>query len=372
MRIVFVSTGHPAYDVFPNGGGIQSQILGTATELATLGHDVHVICRATSNSLHGRSRATFHAIGGIGADQILSVLLFSKRAARLLSDLEPDVISTYERFSAYFPSLTRYRITFTTENYDAFRYYRAFAVQYNPLNVLVHPWKRHLEEGVMKRCNRVVALTPSTRTYLESVGIRHVDVVPNGVSSDDYANLGDEGYILYAGRLDAPKRVDLLIQAYARLKEYHRDFSLVIVGKGPRRDELSRLATQCNLGNRVIFREWVARDELAQLVGRCTVFVLPSVYETFGIALVEAMACAKPVIAARVPGPQDYITNGENGMLFESGNVDQLAEALKAFLENSTLRRSLGTKAKKTVDERFDFKRVTADLLRVFEAILAE
>lgn len=369
MRIVFVSTGHPIYDVFPDGGGIQSQILGVAMELARRGHDVDVICRAASDSISSNSQVMFHPIDGIGADQILSVLLFSRAAADLVDDLEPDVVSTYERFSAYFPSFQRFPKTFTTENYDAFRYYRAFAVQYNPMNALVHPWKCRLEEGVMRRSDLVLALTPSLAAYLESIGIRRVEVIPNGVASADYANLGDEGYVLYAGRLDAPKRVDLLIQAYAMLKDYHDDVSLMIVGKGPRRRELMKLARECGVADRITFREWVARSELARIMGKCTVFVLPSLYETFGIALVEAMACSKPVIASRVIGPQDYVVDGLNGMLFEPGNAEKLAQALETCLRDQPLRKSLGINARRTVTERFDYRAVAGHLVTVFSAI---
>src|SRR6267143_5904357 len=104
MRIVLLSTGHPVYDTFPEGGGIQYQILGLATHLAKSGHDIHIICRAVSRLYSIVNGVTFHTVPIRIQDQVLSVLMFSKQACQIIRSLEPDVVATSERFSAYYPS----------------------------------------------------------------------------------------------------------------------------------------------------------------------------------------------------------------------------------------------------------------------------
>ncbi len=366
MRIVLLSTGHPVWDTYPNGGGIQHQIFGLATEMAKRGHEVHIICRSAEARASTDDGVVFHPVTTRLKDDILSVLLFSKEAAGRIDSLEPDVVSAFERFSAYFPSRQRYPLTFTTENYDAFRYYREFAVGYNPLNFILHPLKCRLEEGVMRRSSLVIALTDPIMNYLQSVRIRHTVVIPNGVSIEDYSNLGDDRYSLYAGRLDAPKCVDVLIRAYARLKDFQNEYVLKIVGRGPRKAELMKLARDCGMRSRIKFIDWVPHKDMPALLGSCSVFVLPSSYEGLPVVLLEAMACSKPVIASNIPGPRDIVNHGRNGMLFEVGLVDELVGNLECCLRDAAFREALATNAKRTVREDFDFYAVSTRMLEAY------
>ncbi len=366
MKIVLLSTGHPVWDTYPDGGGIQHQILGLATEMGRRGHEVHVICRSVKECMPTNSRVVFHPIAVRLNDKILSMLTFSKKAADAIDSLEPDIVSAFERFSAYFPSRLHYPTTFTTENYDAFRHYREFAVGYNPLNLILHPLKCRLEEGVMQRSSLVIALTDSIMKYLQSVRICHTVVIPNGVSVEDYSNLGDDKYILYAGRLDAPKCVDVLIRAFARLRDFQSEYVLKIVGRGPRQAELMKLARDCGMRSRIEFIDWVSHKDMPALLGNCSVFVLPSSFEGLPVVLLEAMACSKPVIASNIPGPRDILNHGRNGMLFEVGLVDELVRNLECCLRDGALRQTLATNAKRTVREDFDFHAVSTRMLEAY------
>ena len=368
MRIALLSTGHPVWDTYPDGGGIQHQVLGLAREIATRGHEVHVLCRSVEDPAPTDGGVIFHPVSVRLGDEILSVLMFSKKAANEIFHLEPDVVSAFERFSAYFPSHRSYPMTFTAENYDAFRYYQKFAIENHPLNAFIHPWKRRLEEGVMRRSTTVIALTESTKGYLESVGLRNLEVIPNGVVSADYANAGDGGYILYAGRLDPPKRVDLLIRAFANLKHLQKDYALRIIGRGSQRSALEELAQDCGIASFVRFEDWAPRERLAAALGNCTVFVLPSAFETFGITLVQAMACSKPVIGSHSPGPKDIISNGKDGILFRNGSVGDLTRALETCLQDEGLRKSLGRQARRTVEISYDFSSVSEKCLQAYTA----
>jgi glycosyltransferase involved in cell wall biosynthesis len=371
MRIVLLSTGHPVYDTFPEGGGIQYQILGLATHIAKSGHDVHIICRAVNPLSLIVNGVTFHTIPLKIQDQILSVLMFSKQACRIIRSLEPDVVAASERFSAYYPSKEKNPpLTFTTHNYDAFRYYKEFAIEHNSLNAFVFPWKSRLEEGVMKRSRLVISLTNSIRHYLAAVGIHNTRVIPNGVFSGDYENAGEHDFILYAGRLDAPKRVDLLIRAFAALGQLREDYVLKVVGRGPQHSALLRLSRDLGIASRVQFTGWLPRKELVYLLNRCTTFVLPSMYETFGVVLLEAMAAGKPVIASDLPGIGELIENHANGMLVRPGDASSLSRAMEICLEDDALRKTLGERARNKIETTYDFSVVTKQNLEAFDQIV--
>jgi glycosyltransferase involved in cell wall biosynthesis len=370
MKIVLLSPGHPYYDKYPGGGGLQQQIAGIAPALAGMGHEVHVICRGAESSLFANSGVIFHSANPLIRDEIGSVLIFSAMASQIIERLRPDVIVGYERFSAYFPSKMRFPFVFSAQNYDAFVYYGPEALAKNPLNLFVHPWKMRLEEGVMKRSALVVAPTKSVAEYLSSRRINRVEVIPNGISCNLYQDLGDERYVLYAGRLDRPKRVDLLIDAYAESTDLHGRYRLMIVGRGPEKKRLQSLVRKRGISGEVIFRDWAEGSEFRALLGNSTVFVLPSEYETFGIALVEAMACGKPVIAAAIPGPMDIVENGVNGLLFETGSVDSLRKALNRCIEDTRLRNRIAGAAKLTVESNFELVMVVEKMIRTISQAL--
>jgi glycosyltransferase involved in cell wall biosynthesis len=337
--------------------------------MARRGHEVHVISRRVDFSpteLHG---VKFHPISINFPDQVLSVLSFSRKARKLIAALEPDVVSANERFSAYFPSHLDFPFAFTIHSRDAFRNYWSFAVHDNPLNVVVHPWKCYLEEAVMKRSSLVFALTPSIRTYLETIGVKNVLVVPNAVDSSAYRCLGDRGYILYAGRLGAPKTVETLIEAFAQLTKVKKDISLKIVGSGPQLENLKILSSRLGITQSVEFTGWVSRRELASLMGYCTIFVLPSLSEALPVTLLEAMACSKPVVASAIPGPLDVVTDGLNGLLVQSANPEKLSTILLHLLDNKSERAALGRNARREIETFYDFERVTSEILQGYERI---
>ena len=88
------------------------------------------------------------------------------------------------------------------------------------------------------------------------------------------------------------------------------------------------------------------------------------------MALLEAMALGKPVVASDIPGIQEVITHAKDGFLFETGNVSELQKYLELLLESSELRREIGKNARKTVEERYTFKKVADNYLKLYEGLI--
>src|SRR4029079_19216509 len=122
---------------------------------------------------------------------------------------------------------------------------------------------------------------------------------------------------------------------------------------GPLRGELEALTRSLGIWERVRFLGRKGRPQVADLMQRCEMFVLPSRAEPFGIVLIEAMACRKPVIATRVGGIPEIIEDGQNGILVEPDNPEKLAEAIIRVLKNRDLQTSLANCGYAVVHERF-------------------
>lgn len=366
MKIAFLSTGDPVFDRFPDGGGIENQIWGISNELVKQGHEVHILTRNRGFGFMELNGINIHGINTSLDDQVLTRLIFSKNAVHKIKEIKPDVLNLSERFSAYFPSKLDIPKTFTTHNSDAFSFYRKYAYDYNKLNFFFFDIKKKCEENVMLRSNIVIALNKSIERYLQFRGIES-KVIPNAIDLSLYKKNGDDNFILYAGRLNKLKGIDYLIKAYSGIQTTHR---LMIIGSGPDDCRLKKLVGIHKLTDRVDFIQWVNPYMLREYLSNCSVFVLPSLFETFGIVLLEAMACGKPVIASDIMGPRDIITDGKDGLLFEKGNITDLKSNLEECLADDSFRRKLGMNARINIEENYTFKKITQKLIEVYRCLI--
>ncbi len=132
--------------------------------------------------------------------------------------------------------------------------------------------------------------------------------------------------------LRAEKRIDILINAFARLVKLGMPVKLKLVGDGPLRSSLERLARRLNLGDRIEFRGYLIREQVAEELQGSNCLVLPSEVETFGVALVEAMAAGLPVIATRCGGPEDIVTE-ETGLLVPVNDEAAFYRAMRTIMD---------------------------------------
>jgi len=374
MRILFVSPGGLYSKNYPfECGGTQSQIYGISKEMVRRGHEVYIMGRF--DNFKGKEFETIASIQFVNIrtphlkDEIIyeigSSLLYSKAAAKKIKQINPDVINLTDRFSAYFPSKLDISKIFITHVPDAMAFYKEFAIKSNRLNHIFFGAKKRIEEGVMSRSDIIVALTKSIRDYLHENGFTDTSVIPNGVDAEKYINKGDENVILFAGRLRKVKGITYLIQAFSEIsKDYDTD--LMLVGSGPDEQMLKKMVTLKHIENRVHFIPMVGKDKLREYLSRCSVFVLPSLFECMPVTLLEAMASSKPVIASDIPGPQDVITHGYNGFLFEKSNVNELRKYLELYLSDEGLRREIGSNARKTIKEKYTFEKAVDSYLKLY------
>ncbi|MBP7148924.1 MAG: glycosyltransferase [Acidobacteria bacterium] len=140
----------------------------------------------------------------------------------------------------------------------------------------------------------------------------------------------DELRLATVALLTPDKGVADLIDAVALLIARGRSVRLEVVGDGPARAALERLAAQRGVANRCTFRGILARGGVRDALAACDVFVLASLHETFGVAVAEAIAAGRPVVATRCGGPE-YFVGPEAGLLVQPGRPEELAEAIEAI-----------------------------------------
>jgi glycosyltransferase involved in cell wall biosynthesis len=220
-----------------------------------------------------------------------------------------------------------------------------------------------------RRSARVVAISSYTAAALRQMVTVPIEVIPYAAalpsSSSAPAHTADGATVLFVGRLVERKGVIHLIEALGTMQDRPHT-RLVIVGDGPERPRLEARARQLGLSERVVFRGRVSDAELRRAYEGADVFVLPSVLDSrgdtegLGVVLLEAMNYGVPVVASRIGGIVDIVTDNETGVLVPPGDSGALGGALQALLADPARARSLGEAGRRRLTERFSWDAIVA------------
>jgi len=204
-----------------------------------------------------------------------------------------------------------------------------------------------LNAAAFRRADRVAVVFESLRDELGDrwgIPLEKVTTIPNGADADVFnphrpspslvrEQTDFDRYCVFVGRLTPRKGPDLVLQALAEVEGAR----CVFVGDGPMRRKLEGMAERLGVADRVAFLGHVVATELAPIYAGAEFLVLPSVSEGTPLVAVEAMCCGTPVLATRISGLPDVVTDWKTGFLVEPGNGDQLAMALGAFWNDREL-----------------------------------
>ncbi|HLO49013.1 MAG TPA: glycosyltransferase family 4 protein [Kamptonema sp.] len=158
---------------------------------------------------------------------------------------------------------------------------------------------------------------------------------------------------LYVGRITARKGIKTLLEACALLKSQgYTDYSLLIVGQGDRREELESFIKECNLEEQVMWAGWVEYGNLGAYFQQSDVFVFPTFEDVWGMVVPEAMVFGKPVLCSNGAASCELIVEGENGYIFDPKNPKLLAEAMRRFLDNPDLIKSMGERSRQLIAQK--------------------
>ena len=355
-------------------GAIEQQIFGLAKELSSKGCKVFIMRSWTSSkemeTISGvkfininvpATQRGFHESLSFTRLPIVFIehLLFLVKSYKKIKKVNPDIINVSTLLTSYFISklnIANSRKVFITHSHDVF-----FG------KGVVSCLKRKMIESIINNSNRVVTLNEGMKNYLYDRGFRTDAIIPNAISLNGYKNREEGSFILCAGRLVPHKRVEDLIKAYSEVSGDFKE-DLVVIGSGPCQKALKSYAISLRLKDRVHFVPFLPRSKYRDYLSECSIFVLPSEAEAFGVVIIEAMASGKPVIARNIIGPKDIITHGHTGFLFE--NNDELKKYLKLLLLNEELRKKMGEDARKTVEEKYTFGKVAKQYLKLYESLI--
>jgi len=362
-------------------GGVERVVTTKANYLAdVLGYDVYIILT------DGKGREPYYKLSdkihlvqlNIGFEEMWSMSFFRKVIAYLrkqrlfkralkqaLFDIRPDItVSTLRR-----------EINFITDIKDGSRKvgelhvnrknYRNFeANDTNALkNLFAKIWMNSLV-GHLRKLDKFVVLSDEDKANWTE--LNNVSVISNPLPFNVSATAKLENKkVVAAGRYVYQKGFDLLIKAWSKVRKQCPDWNLYIYGKGDR-SGYEKLVTEVGASNCHL------EAETNDIIGKymdSSIFAFSSRFEGFGMVVAEAMACGVPCVSFACPcGPKDIIADGEDGLLVENGNVDQLADKLIYLMTHDEERKAMGKRAAENI-KRFEIDKIMAKWNALFKSL---
>ena len=343
----------------PHVGGVGVHIHTLSKQLVKEGHEVYVITYPHKDI---KDIDGIHVIGTKGLN-IPGVrgLMFKKNAKKALENLlekeDIDIIHGHYLFPAGAVAVEvgnehGIKTYVTAHGSDMFELYKT------------QPLMRSTLKKVLKRADVVLAVSNALRHEIIATGVEgiasktrlswnSVDInkfsAKENTTFKEENRLQDKPIVLFVGNLIKRKNVESLLEAK---KIANSDYYLVIVGDGPLFKKLNNKVEEENIRD-VIFTG--ARDDVENIIPSCDVLVLPSFSDSFGLVLIEALACGKPVIGSNVGGITEII-NKNVGLLVNPNKISSIASAIDEIINDEELRMVLSLNAR---NRALDFSEVT-------------
>jgi|WetSurMetagenome_2_1015567.scaffolds.fasta_scaffold00094_39 glycosyltransferase involved in cell wall biosynthesis len=359
-------------------GGIETFCIKAAEELVRQGFDARVICGTNLNSPEQfeKNGVRYHAFPfkkreefpdfGTRFRKLCKRISFANNCMEFLMEENFDIIHVHKPFE--FPVMyylkakgSKSRVVFGSHGTDFFMSDRFF-------------FRRVVDASVT--CSNFNALEVQGRYGISP------EVIYNGAETDIFrpvdpaearrlCGLKPAGrYLGTLGRLIGLKGIQVLLRAMPVVLKEYPEVVLLIVGDGPYRAELEALAEKLGIRDNIAFAGGIDHDKLPAWINAMDLLAQPSIGdESFGITVVEAMSCGKPVVATASGGMPEIVSDGETGFIVPKRDEKLLAERIVTLLKNKDLASSMGTKGRERVIAEFTWEKVAQRLIRVYERI---
>lgn len=369
MNILMVSANYP-----PKIGGPSATVPLLSKYLADLGFNVHVLTEGfkdrpqiavDKNFVVHRSKYSDKCRSHFATRNIRSIISIGKLGMKLSRDIGFDIVHSHDpnisaisgliiKFQSGVPGVVKYSGDLVWELLSLRNKLEKMTfeemIRDGGVNV---GFFRLLEKKIMDGYEKVIVQTEYQRKVLQNfVGIkqRKIVVIPNSVRIHEldktlFLNIkrlyAEKVVLSTACRLVPWKGLGYLIEA---LKYLPNEFILLIFGEGPDRIKLEKVSKEFEVQERVHFYGRIPHNKIQSVIKATDVFVLPSLYEPAGVALLDAFAAGVPVIASRVGGIPEIVQDGKNGLLVKPGDARDIAEKVgmitsdSDFVEEMTLR----------------------------------
>lgn len=352
----------------PLAGGAEVHLHEVFERIAAQGHEVTLFCSSFPGA-PGEEEINGIRVIRKGGRYLFNYTFALEYLTRLRHQQFDVVVDDMNKIPFFTPLFVRRQLYGVTHHLFG----KSIFLETNAVLASYVYWMEKLAVALYKRRHiPFIVGSPSTYRELLEAGFSHDDVslinygVDHATHNLDGAAKSPVPLIGYFGRLKKYKSVDHLLQAVRLVRKDVPDLSVMIIGDGDDRPRLEEITRSLGLEDVVTFTGFVPDKRKIELLQRMWVKVTTSSKEGWGLTVIEANACGTPVIASNVEGLRDAVRDGETGMLYTYGDVDDLAGKLDEFLKDARLRERLTTNAI-SWSKNFDWDRAAIETLGLLE-----
>jgi glycosyltransferase involved in cell wall biosynthesis len=371
----------------PHVGGYEKIVYELSRRLVQKGYEIDILTCNTERALAYEELDDIHIYRLPCWNALNSVYPIPKpcptsfRILRRLLRKNYDVINTQTRFfitsflGLIFAKLKRIPLVHTEHGA------RHSIVSNKVVDLIGRTYDHTIGSLIVKSARINIGVSEAACEFLKHLGATTIQLIHDGIDTTIFKKKEDTNYrqtldisdaavvITFVGRLIYAKGVQDLISAFSKIKDTTPEVKLLIVGDGPYRAELEKLAQQTNYVSSILFLGQRNQDEVIDVLSATDIFVNPSYSEGLGISVMEAASIGLPIIATDVGGTGEIIADYKTGILIKATNTSQLEQKLRELLTNTQLRKELGANARISVEQKFDWDKITQDWIEIFEEL---
>lgn len=373
MKIVFFTDTYT-----PQINGVVTAIKLFSEELRKKGHKVYIFCPKAKRQKKDKFIYRIPSFKFKPYPEYRGSIPTPKMLA-LIRKINPDIIHVHTPASIGFTGMVIARylkiplvMTYHTLLEEYFKYF-----------LLSLRGRKRIEsqaEKMMKKFTRFfynkadLVITPSSaiKKLLEDENVkRPIEILPNGIKLKKLKKTKKKDKtVLYVGRIGKEKSIDVLLKSFKELLK-RIDCKFMIVGDGPDRGRLEKLARKMRIENKVEFTGYIDYEKLMDYYSIADVFVSASVTETQGLTILESFVCGCPVVVSDALGFKDVVENGKNGFLVKPNNLKEFSNRIYQILKNKRLRDKLSKQAKKTA-KLYTISNCSKNLVHTYKKLIKQ
>ena len=291
-----------------------------------------------------------------------------KKIKEIIKNVKPDLLhSHYASSYGFLGSMTNfhpYYISVWGSDIESFPYKSAF--------------HKLLIRYALKKADKIMSASKYLADRTKELMQKEIDIIPFGVDIKKFRLIESKDPIrkneIIIGTIKSLEDnygIDLLIKAFTLVKNKIPTvpLKLLIVGKGTRERDLKELAASLLNSDDYFFTGYIDHDTISEYHNKIDIPVYLSRKESFGVSILESMACRKPVIASNVGGLKEIIKDGINGLLAETENILSAAEAIEKLVLNPGLRSELGNNGMETVYNNYNWKTNLNQMISIYRGL---
>jgi glycosyltransferase involved in cell wall biosynthesis len=320
---------------------------------------------------HPNITVFFEPLKKINAESTVTKLAYLKYVAilkNIIRHFKPDVLHAHYA--------TSYGLV------GALTDFHPFIISSWGTDVMKFPNKNFVAKSILKynfrKADVICATSETIRSYIHKILTKDVTVIPFGIDTNIFKPLSvqslfnDEDFVLGSIKpMEDIYNIDILVRSFARLHSTYPFLKLLLVGEGGEQTQLKKLSEELGVAKSVVFTGRIPFSEVNKYYNMIDVLVNISEYESFGVSVVEAMACGKPVVVTNVGGLKEIVKNDKLGLKVESRNIEQTVSAIERLVTDEKLYDEISVNARKQAVEKYNWDNNLGDMINVYQEVLA-